>query len=407
MWISGNGEVKPEDGTSGNAWHAALNKDDFFWANADQGPNDGTPEKYSIDVSHIQFGYGPPINDAPVQLGDLWGSAEDNKYGGAVLLFDVKYVSFSRTADGFSMRNPASYGKALFIQGSDDLLKTTTGIDSSMPWTALAVTFYAGFAEYGSLSCPCCFGPEGGWQPGGANFCKDVLVQDILVPIIDAPWPSKDCYAAPGLFASKWGVKCDDADAFPLTTDSTIYVENINYNNLLIVNNSYNNIRVPLVHWQMNSNTDKVITYQLDNTAVRFDNFYSDSFFVGDQGLLFYNWGTDDYAAQIAGDGIIDATGISSHMFNTAPCSDGDGGKLKWRICPMDGDVPDDSYKTDFDTAQLCGAYKDNDELTYAQACTMVTSQVVDLDRPTAKMYGSLPCETTQNFCGLGFPYSR
>ena len=59
-------------------------------------------------------------------MGD--GITAPDGYGASVLVKDVKFVSFSSQSDGISMRNPASLGSGLFIHGSDDLLKTVTGV---------------------------------------------------------------------------------------------------------------------------------------------------------------------------------------------------------------------------------------------------------------------------------------
>ena len=132
MWITGNGF-----GSSGNGWPAArtTNPEPFTWAdNNTNTQNVGdVPEHYGVVVTHVQVGYGPPIGDAPVSLGDFAGGVGDgitapNQYGAAVLVKDVKFVSFSMQSDGISMRNPASLGSGLFIHGSDDLLKTVTGV---------------------------------------------------------------------------------------------------------------------------------------------------------------------------------------------------------------------------------------------------------------------------------------
>jgi len=432
MWISGSGQqpdaADPNKvGKSGSGWPIARKfVEDFYWANGDQDDNDGNPEKYSIDVSHVQIGYGPPFGDAPVQLGDFASDA-----GGAVILFDAKYISFSTRADGFSMRDPASYGKALFIHGADDLLKTVTGFSPGSaqgagggPWTALAITYFAGFMKYGSLSCPCCFGPTTGYQPSEAKWCKDIVVQDMLVPIINAPFPYEDCYDSPGLIANKWGVQCYYKDTgktdtpFQIKPD-TIYVENIKYSNLLIVNNAFNFVEAPIVNWQMTSNGEGMVTYQLDNTAVNFENVYSDAFFRGEKGFFWYNWGQGDqkWEAYIQGDGVIISDYVSTHMASpnpadgveaTSPCSLGNGGDFKWRPCPMtdpNAQTAPDGYTVDYNTALGCGVYDGGSEISYSEACDQIGDSGLDMARPSLKMFGDLECGTSAGICGLSFHY--
>ena len=132
LWITGNGFA-----SSGNGWPAA-NTDypqPFVWAdNSTDVQNLGVVlEHYGVVITHVQVGYAPPLEDAPVSPGDYAGEVGDgitapDGYGASVLVKDVKFVSFSSQSDGISMRNPASLGSGLFIHGSDDLLKTVTGV---------------------------------------------------------------------------------------------------------------------------------------------------------------------------------------------------------------------------------------------------------------------------------------
>jgi len=422
-WLNGKNLVGA--GGSGTGWPAASGFQQFCWANGacngggDNMDNDGDSKKYYVDVSNVQFGYGPPIGEAPVNLGDFRPNADE--YGAAVIVFDVKYISFSTRADGPAMRNPASYGKALFIHGSDDLLKTTTGIEAPLKvqWTALAVTFFGAFSQYGSLSCPCCFGPTGGFQPEDISYCRNVLVQDMLVPVLYAPEPSKDCYKAPGLFATKWGVACDSNVDFPIDQGLPITVENILYGNVFIPDNGFNWVQVPLVNWIMNSNVagKPPAKYQLENTAAKFYGVYAETFVNPEygHGFIEYNWGTGSSAAEVSGFGKLLMDDLWAHIDSEeptkTPCSNGLGYNnqyvFKWAVCPMKGQVPPGSYLTDLPTAEKCHASDQQGNVWHFEdACKVLgnADPAVTLEHPTATLYGDKPCENGL-YCGLSFPW--
>jgi hypothetical protein len=114
LWISGSGQ-----GNGNTGWQEVQDfAGAFNWfggipASIDWQSNDGNADKYSIIVQHVQVGYGPPVGDSPVTLGDFVGLetpgvSDANKYGGSVLTRDVKFISFSGQSDGISMKNPAS-----------------------------------------------------------------------------------------------------------------------------------------------------------------------------------------------------------------------------------------------------------------------------------------------------------
>jgi len=408
MWITGD-----QSPSSGSGWPAATGTGPFVWANGQgggAGSNDGDPEKYGVVVRHVQVGYGPPIGDAPVSLGGIATYDSDYVYGAATTVFDVKFVSFSTRSDGIAMRDPASYGKALFIHGSDDILKTVTGVQGEVTWVALAVTFFAGFGVYGSLNCPCCFGPLGGFQPVNVPQCRNILVHDVLVPVIYAPFPDEDCYYAPGLIATKWGT---NGDCYNFLIDAKysnwpIVVENIQYSNWLIVDNTYNYIGVPLVNWMMNSNVKDatgnsvVAEYQLDGEAVKFENFYSDSYVAAPHGILEYNWGIGAAAATVTGTGTINTNGLLSHMFGNAPCFGGDGGDYKWAPCPtQDTSAAPQGSVLDQDSANNCVAYDGDARKSFSEVCASAGG--VDTSNPSASVYGDNACPTP--FCGLTFDF--
>ena len=133
------------------------------------------------------MGYGAPLCESPVLLGDGYGTS----FGASVLVRDFKYISFSIQADGTAMRNPASFGMGNFIQASDDSIKTVTSVEDVM-WKMLATTVFGGFVNYGSVACPCCFGPTSHYQPPAS--CKEILIQDLLLPIVKLKQTFDDGY---------------------------------------------------------------------------------------------------------------------------------------------------------------------------------------------------------------------
>lgn len=410
IWLTGDGTQ-----SSGNGWNA-FNDVGFTWANGDSpgaAKNDGMMEsRYGVVVKHAQIGYGPTLTDAPVSLGDFGGIAAgpvsfDNSYGASVLAKDVKFISYSGASDGISLRNPASFGSGLFIHGSDDLLKSVTSFDSIGGWVAQAITFWAGFDNYGSLSCPCCFGPGSSWSTNSVQECVYVSVRDVIVPVIHAEYYAEDCAAAGysctgrGLISTKWALDTDDGITPPTGKQNTIKVDTIEYSHWKILENGWNDYNVPFVNWLMNSppHQDGQTYYNLASpNAVVFDQVYSLVFCDAYNGFFEYNYGIDASAAvvDVTHGGQIKAYGISAKL-SPSPCLDTNfNPNIVWGVCPtgVNGLQPNDCWAWDTSAGGT--------QQTFEQACG---AKGVSLDRPTASIYGQNCQGDTNGFCGLSFNY--
>jgi hypothetical protein len=411
VWLTGDGSQ-----SSGNGWNA-FNDVGFTWANGDSpgaAHNDGSIEsRYGIVVKHIQVGYGPTRTDAPVSLGDFQGVAagpvsNEDSYGASVLAKDVKFVSYSGGSDGISLRNPASFGSGLFIHGSDDLLKSMTSFDSIGGWVAQAITFWAGFDYYGSLSCPCCFGPGSSWSTNSVHECASISVQDVIVPVVHAEYYADDCAAAGysctgrGLISTKWALDIGDGIVPPIGKENMIKVDNIEYSRWKILENGWNDYNVPLVNWLMNSppEQDGQTYYSLASpNAVVFNQVYSLVFSDAYNGFFEYNYGIDESAAvvDITNGGQIKAYGISAKL-SPSPCSDDDfNPTILWGVCPtgFNGLLPKDCWAWD---TSVGGSQE-----TFEEACG---AKGVSADRPSASIYGQNCQGDPYGFCGLSFNYS-
>jgi len=312
LWLSGDGGYGGLASNPGNnAWQIVEKREkgeeeQFVWANGavgEQKESASDPSLYSIRVQHVQVGYGAPLGDAPIVLGDNEGSLTPDgsgiwpdRYGASVFLRDVKYISFSMQADGPSMHNPASYGTGLFIHGADELLKSVTGSAPDIWWQAYDVTFFAGFKQYGSLACPCCFTPGSGYQGSefSAYVCENVIYQDVSVPLLMHTGTDFDS----GLITTRWNTAyysdglLSSGDPYK---NNTIEVQNLVFKNWKVFNNKYNLATAPLVNIVMASDhnqCDRTVQYLLKDEPIRFENVFTEfhasgSFWNGpDNGVL-------------------------------------------------------------------------------------------------------------------------
>ena len=426
MWVTGDGQSQ-----GNNAWNHMKNDADFSWFDGtavSDGTNNGIASRYGINVEHLQIGYAAPVTDSPVMLGDFRGMPSPSQgnmddYGASVLARDLKFQSFSKQADGISMKNPASYGSGLFIHGADDIFKTYTSFPESW-WIGSAITFWGGFGSegeggnpYGSLTCPCCFGPGGGFaSPFEINKCEFLTLENVVVPILQAATPKDDTYGgiSRGLITTRWFVDWGTTHAGKqgYTVDNRanpISVKTLYYRNFKILENGWNYINMPIVNWIMNSPVDPgtglrppgpedgVSFYKLDSVpgtyaAVEFDFVTSlvrgDFSNYGAVGYLEYNTGAfgspnvagiDDsmcypIAGRNEGPGCIVTTGLLSKMLPDVCLRDatGDGvgyneasNYVGWGVCPAQVNTPADP--------NLCYGYNlvrnDGVPLTFEQFC--------------------------------------
>lgn len=429
IWVTGNGQSQ-----GNNAWNHMKNGAAFSWFDGSavsDGTNDGTASRYGINAEHLQIGYAAPVTDSPVMLGDFRGSPSPSQgntddYGASVLARDLKFQSFSMQADGISMKNPASYGSGLFIHGADDIFKTYTSFPESW-WIGSAITLWGGFGGlgegngYGSLTCPCCFGPGGGFaSPYQVNKCEFLTVENVVVPILQAATPKDSGYGgvSRGLITTRWNA--DWGTGSPTqgyTVDNSanpITVKTLHYQKFKILENGWNYINMPIVNWIMNSPVDPatgqrppgpeggVASYKLVSVpgtyaAVQFDFVTSlvrgDFSSYGAVGYLEYNTGKlgsqqvaniDDSmcyptAGREEGPGCIVTSGLLSKMLPNVCLRDATAGTpqpkgvgyneasnyVGWGVCPAKENTPlDPNYCYGYNTDA-----NDGKALTFEQFC--------------------------------------
>jgi hypothetical protein len=191
-----------------------------------------------------------------------------------------------------------------------------------------------------------------------------------MVPVLQSnlePTGGCDGYGRQGrgLITTRWLEKEPTEFVSFNNAANPINVKSLKFSNWIVMENAWNNFKVPYVNWLMNSyvgsdcSTSPGPTYwnldTSDGASVTFDKVYSriNSDFGTEQGMLVYNLGKPgtSYVAEVDDTtclsvpnvgGCINALGLNAHMY-PSPCVNYDGVKNNppypsWGVCPSGGD---------------------------------------------------------------------
>lgn len=225
---------------------------------------------------------------------------------------------------------------------------------------AQQVTFFGGFGNYGSITCPCCFGPTSGFQNGPEwASCVNNLVQDVLVPIV---YSNYDSYGSPGLLTTRWGSTTIggliSVPGVPITIDG------LAYKRYAILENGFNRLLNPAINWMMNTNpgSNGTVEYVLaSDNAVSFEDWVIYLNQESINGFLEYNWGVGESAASVSGvstGGAINAY-LASSKTSPGICATFPD-NLVFGVCPTKG-LGQSATPLDSVSAANCAAWYDSD----------------------------------------------
>ena len=223
------------------------------------------------------------------------------------------------------------------------------------------MTFFAGFGNYGSLTCPCCFGPTSGFQHGREwASCVNNLVRDVLVPIV---YRNGGGYDSPGLLTTRWGADQVTDSQFgglisvpgvPITVDA------LAYKRYAVLDNGFNELLNPAINWIMNTNPglDGTVEYVLaSDNAVSFEDWVIYVTQESVNGFLEYNWGVGQNAASVSG---VSAGGAINAYLASSRTSPGICATytedLVFGVCPTKG-LGQSATPLDSDSAANCAAW--------------------------------------------------
>ena len=287
------------------------------------------------------------------------------------------------------------------------------------------MTFFAGFGEYGSLTCPCCFGPTSGFQNGPDwASCRNNLVQDVLIPIV---YRDNGGYNSPGLLTTRWGADSTDDPNFgglKSAPNIPITVDLLAFRRYAVLENGFNRLLRPAINWMMNTNPGLqggIVEYVLASAdAVTFEDWLILINQESVNGFLEYNWGIGESAASVSGVGAGGAINAYLAGSRTDPgiCATYTS-DLVFAVCPTKA-LGSAATPLDANSAANCAAWYISDTvggvldansvLTWQNACAnngglntgdLFGSTVQD-GIATAGIFGDNDCDG-DGLCGLRF----